>query len=122
MSLYWKLHKVSDVKELQDEKNATITQMIGLGFAVACMSELTEDNWREYYARLRLVEQLSGGGFLMAGDDNRIDLNPAWVRRRIGMTANVSDLTRDEWLQENIGSYLDDLIITSEVEGGVLDG
>jgi len=60
----------------------TLTMSVGMG-------EITEDNWREFWARLYIVDQVFGP-FLRNPDGSDRRLTPADVRAHIGLRANVA--------------------------------
>jgi hypothetical protein len=60
----------------------TLTMSVGMG-------KITQDNWREFWARIYIVDQIYGP-FLRHADGSDRRLTPADVRAHIGLEANVA--------------------------------
>jgi hypothetical protein len=58
------------------------TMSVGLG-------EITEKNWLEFYARMNIIERL--GGYT--------PIPPERVKEHIGLSTNVSNETRNQWMK-----------------------
>lgn len=98
MSLNWDLREVKDFEELRDSEgnldgvtHSLIFMTVGVG-----LGGITEKNWTEFYARLKLLERLDGP-FLNRGEE-KVEFTPEMVKRRVGLKANVTDETRAKWL------------------------
>ena len=121
MSLNWSVQKVRDWQALAADKNeAAITEVVILATMGVDIGEITEKNWVEFYARMKFLETLNGP-WLRDGDDKPYLLTPQMVKRRIGLKANVVDLTRAKWLRgvsKVIGFRLDSYAFDAEKEDG----
>lgn len=74
---------------------------IGVG-----IGRITERNASEFFARYRLTERISGP-FLIDGEGNSRTVTPQEVYAHIGLTTNVSDETRQQFLKRYVGLDLD---------------
>lgn len=110
MPLTWDISKVKDFEELQGEDNveAVITTAIVFCTMSIGMGRITEENAAEFYARTTLVEKIHGT-FRFGGQGN-MGITIADVRRRIGLTTNVSSETRARWVKLYVTGFLDDSV------------
>jgi hypothetical protein len=76
-------------EELNTEANYPMTERIYFVTLVTDLGEITESNFGEFYARVKVYEAITG--------DNLITL--ADVKRRIGLTTNVSNRTSAQFLK-----------------------
>lgn len=97
MSLDWSIQKVRDVEELLDNGfEEVVTEAIVWGCLGTQIGTLTEQNWREWYARFVEVERY---GAWISGPDGPVHMKPEWVERRIGLKTNVfPEMSRRQWL------------------------
>lgn len=85
--------KPEDVKEIL---NGTTHAMIFALMRVGQRS-ITEKNWREVYARMRLIELSEGGKTGYFGTSGKV--TPQIVREHIGLSTNVSDESRASFMK-----------------------
>ena len=76
-------------EELNTEANYPMTERIYFVTLVTDLGEITESNFGEFYARVKVYEAITG--------DNLITL--ADVKRRIGLQTNVSNRTSAQFLK-----------------------
>ena len=69
------------------------TMSVGLG-------EITEKNWLEFYARMRIIEKL--GGFTPIPSQR--------VKEHIGLRTNVNNETRNQWMKRWFEYEFSDII------------
>jgi len=107
MSLNWNTQNCNP-SEAKDDNEAAIREMIIWQTMVVHMGEITENNWKEFYARIALMEKITGPLMLVGGEPYPV--TPEMVRRWIGLTTNVSTDSRAKFLREVIGSEIDYII------------
>jgi hypothetical protein len=94
MSLNWNITQVKDYEELQEGAAWQLTDaLIWLTLTVG-IPTITDANWQEFYARVHLLD------LLYRSPENWI--KPEDVQRRIGLTTNVSSLTRNQFVKRAI--------------------
>jgi hypothetical protein len=76
-------------QELITETNYPMTERLYFVTLVTDLGEITESNFGEFYARVKVYESII--------DDNYITL--ADIKRRIGLTTNVSNCTTAQFLK-----------------------
>lgn len=60
--------------------------------------EITDKNWGEFFVRMRLYEELSGGAFLMDRDSKeKVPITPELARQHVGFKPMDQILTREQW-------------------------
>lgn len=113
MALHWSVENVADhdnvcflkapaddpsrdIKKGDQIWNPVTTSLVWATIAVD-LGEITEKNAAEFYARLAFVEK-HDGPFLTRGGEPR-PITPQDVRAHIGLTANVSNKTRSQWMK-----------------------
>ena len=97
MALHWDITKCNEMLELQSDTEWPITNaLIWLTMGVD-LGEITEKNIGEFYARIKLWEAIQG---CMIKDDKLDDVYLSFedVRKRIGLTTNVSDVSRTKFI------------------------
>jgi hypothetical protein len=117
VSLNYTLDKIANWEDLMEDfpttpfdeggrrpsvKTATLiraTVPVGLG-------SITESNAAEFYARLKMVEQMEGALMYEAGPKDYF-FKPEDVLRHVGLSTNVSRQTRASWLKQ-IGAWMDE--------------
>ena len=85
-----------DEREIKPITKCLVFATISVG-----IGEITEDNAPEFFARLRIVEELSGR-FLSGPSTEDLYIKPEDVHAHIGLSTNVSYETREEWAQRII--------------------
>lgn len=110
MALNWNIIKCSNHKSLQTEDEWPITNALIWATMSVGIRDITEENIPEFYARLRVWEDIAGP--MLWGKDEetgklverKIEVDD--LRKRIGLHTNASSMTRAEW-RKNLASYLD---------------
>lgn len=111
MALNWNIIKCSNHKSLQTEDEWPITNALIWATMSVGIRDITEENIPEFYARLRVWEDIAGP--MLWGKDEetgklverKIEVDD--LRKRIGLHTNASSMTRAEW-RKNLAAYLDD--------------
>ena len=99
MALTWNIENCPDFITLKAEGEWHKTEYIIFATMAIDMSEITEDNVTEFYARLKLLSSVYDGSWYTVGvgweDPTFLD-----VQRRIGLTTNAySRNTFSQWLK-----------------------
>ena len=99
-SRLWFAEKDSAVKKCMNPITETL---INLTMSL-CLGEITEDNISEWQFRLWLTEKLDGEPLIVSRWDNEgkwVDdkITVSDLRGHIGLSTNVGDMTRKEWLK-----------------------
>jgi hypothetical protein len=99
MALVWSIERCAEPPEVLrgEGREFYITETLIWATIAVDLPGITEDNAAEFYARYHTWEQLFGPMTRLDGEDHFI--TPQDVRRRIGLTANVSLKTRSAWLK-----------------------
>jgi hypothetical protein len=112
MSLSWNLEKIRDWKEISENDNEwAVTETLIWDCMAVEIGTITEKNAAEFYARVRLLEQLYGCSLGYVGEDGkRVDrpITPEDVERRIGLSTNVGSAKARSTFYKKIGRELDD--------------
>jgi len=74
--------------------------------------ELTESNAAEFYARCKLCDKLSGEILYKEGTTELTEITPEMIHDHIGLTCNVGEETRQEFLKRWVGHDMDRWIRT----------
>lgn len=100
MSLNWDVSKIANKDsvcwvEVDGEKrlSGTTETLILISPAVG-LGNLTEDNWRKWYERVRALEAISGPFRTVRRNPNEIEsiyFSIDEIRQHIGLTTNVAD-------------------------------
>lgn len=109
MALYWNIEKCRDYKELAKDENRALTDTLIWATMFVGISTITEDNAKEFYARLRLVELLSGTLVSQKGEPYHLTLED--VELRIGLATNAISLTRAQFLKSKVNRYFDEIVL-----------
>jgi hypothetical protein len=108
MALTWNIEKCENYQELEQSPAWGITDtLIWLTIAVG-MNEITKDNWREFYARLHLLETLYGA--YAHTPNGPYYITREQVKRRIGLRTNASKLTQLQFVKLKVNRFLNDAI------------
>ena len=89
MALHTNISNCTNWEELNTDANYSMTERIYFVTLVTDLGEITESNFGEFYARVKVYEAITG--------DNLITL--ADVKRRIGLETNVSNRTSAQFLK-----------------------
>lgn len=108
MSLNWNLEKVKDFKEISEGGEWRITDTLIWATMGVGINRITEENYVEFYARLHLQELLWGTYMMENGKSKYITLED--VKRRIGLSTNVSNLTRSQFNKLKLSHYYDEIL------------
>ena len=110
MPLNWSIKNCKDWETLKSDDEWPVTNaLIWVSMSVG-LSEITEENLPEYYARLAMWQDLAGDlghvkdattGKWKSGRITQSDL-----RKRIGLSTNASTMTRTQW-RKNLNQYID---------------
>ena len=107
MALHWDVTKVDNFEEVLNKDNWPITNTVIWASMAVDMQGITDKNWREFYARIRLCEKLHGT-YLKGEDMEPYPITPAHIKRLIGLKVNVAHKPRAAWLKSYMGSILED--------------
>lgn len=102
MSLNWNIEKVKDWENFNDEQRVVLDSIIWLTMAIG-IGEITEDNHKEFFARLHMIEKLFGGVIFREGKYRTIKLDE--VKDLIGLTTNVSSITRAQFNKNQLQRF-----------------
>lgn len=91
-------------KELhEDDEQYRITEALAFRMMNIGMWQITPANYEKYYVRLLITDKMYGCSLTKGGEDRPITLEE--VKRRIGLSANVSTLT-DAAFKKKVWEYL----------------
>lgn len=109
MALTWSIEKVADWETLADDEwERLVTEALVFASMAVGIGRITKDNAADFYARLRMVELVEGSYLRREGE--RYLITVADVRRRVGMTTNVSTATsNDIWARGWVKGVITDL-------------
>jgi len=109
MALNYNFSKVADHEKLHEDNNEwqATDVLIWMTMAVG-IHTITEDNHKEFYARLHLLEKLNGAMRTEGGKEKLFTLEE--VKRRIGLSTNASTLTRNQFIKVKTGRYFDEIV------------
>jgi hypothetical protein len=86
----------------EDGRSTPLCFAITHGLMFTSMSGITEDNASEFYARIHLVEKLTGPFRIGPVDDNgeqsEVFITPDEVKQCIGLTVNVAQESRTKFM------------------------
>ena len=113
MSLDFNARNVVDhEKVLKDEDGNwnTLNFAIAHGLMFTSMSGITAENADEFYARVHLVEKMTGAlrtGWEKGGTPKEIFLTPAEIKSCIGYTINVGQESRSKFMNGWVKNCMD---------------
>lgn len=91
MPLKWSIEKCRNYEELvASDKEREITQYLVMCTIGVGLPGITEDTAEEFYIRMRIQEKVDGPFSMTA--------NLPDIKRRVGMTTNVSKLSRQQFM------------------------
>jgi hypothetical protein len=76
-------------EELNTDANYPMTERIYFVTLVTDLGEITESNFGEFYARVKVYEAITGDNYITLAD----------IKRRIGLETNVSNRTSAQFLK-----------------------
>lgn len=94
MPLTWDATKCEDLHP-EDEDERVITQTIVFMSAAIGMGNISKTNWKEFYVRSEVMNQLRGP-FMYRGGKG-YSLTPKDIQRRISLRTNVTFETKAMW-------------------------
>lgn len=110
MSLDFNYKNVKNADEVMfnenDEMKPLSTAMV-YATLVTGINEITEENWKEFYARVHLWEK-ARGNYVTMGDGTPHFITPEEVKEHIGLKTNVMTHTRHQFLKKVIDTILND--------------
>jgi hypothetical protein len=89
MALHTNISNCVNWEELNTDANYPMTERIYFVTLVTDLGEITESNYGEFYARVKVYEAITGDNYITLED----------VKRRIGLTTNVSNRTSAQFLK-----------------------
>jgi hypothetical protein len=89
MALHTNISNCVNWEELNTDANYPMTERIYFVTLVTDLGEITESNFGEFYARVKVYEAITGDDYITLAD----------VKRRIGLTTNVSNRTTAQFLK-----------------------
>lgn len=107
MSLDFDFTGIRDWEELHsDEDQLGISHGLVWGALATGIGTLTEQNVPEYYARIKVLEQL--GTHLLSSSEGPYAITVQDVRRRVGLRTNVfPEESRAKWVKRTLVAELD---------------
>jgi hypothetical protein len=107
MALDWSIKEVINFKDCYKSSNdkddetslKDLPHQIILSTMIVGISDITKENYQQFYNRLHLLESISGAFFYLDGVSKLISLED--VERMIGLTTNASELTRVKFLKRH---------------------
>lgn len=94
MSLNWNAEKVENRENFTKEQFGILDALIWMTMAVG-IHEITEKNYKEFHARLDLIQSLHGAYMNKKGEDYFVTLED--VKMCIGLRTNAGTLTRNQF-------------------------
>lgn len=107
MALNWNIEKVANYKELTEGSEWVTTDLLIWGTMFVGMHQITDKNYKEFYARYHLVELLSGAFSTVDGKPRFVTLED--VKRRIGLSTNAGTVPRTTFIKQKVGRYFKEI-------------
>lgn len=99
MSLNWNMENVDKLEDLHSDDNEwAISESIIWATMMVDLGEITEDNIDEWAYRLALLQAVWGAN--MSASGNPFYLTKEHIERRVGLSVNVGNMTRNQWLKK----------------------
>jgi hypothetical protein len=89
MALHTNISNCVNYEELNTDANYPMTERIYFVTLVTDLGEITDTNYGEFYARVKVYEVITGDDYITLAD----------IKRRIGLTTNVSNRTSAQFLK-----------------------
>jgi hypothetical protein len=99
MALNWDVTEVKDHEEVLEGMEWSITEIM-IWYTIAIdLGEITDENAGEFFQRISIWERIMGPAFFYTEDGDKKDryMTLADVKRRVGLSTNVVNLTRSKW-------------------------
>lgn len=93
MSLNWNATKVKNWQKLQDDPNGKVCNEVIIYVTMSVeMGQITEKNYKEFYARCNIIERFQGARRQKKVDKHIVDvfITLDEIKQRIGLSTNVS--------------------------------
>jgi len=101
MALNWNISKCKDVEEIKSGQEWGTTHALIWATMTVGLGEISENNLNEFLFRLKVIEK-TFGPLLIKGPGETLCFTPEMVRKRIGLSTNVSNETRSAWLKRQM--------------------
>jgi hypothetical protein len=98
MSLNWDITNCNNYKELQSDTEWGITNTLIWATMSVDMGDITESNYVEFYSRIKALEAVFGA--LANSSDGSYFITIEDVKKRIGLSTNVSDKTTNQFFKK----------------------
>ena len=98
MSLDWNITNCNNWENLKSEKEWGITNTLIWATMSVDMGDITEKNYVEFYSRIKALEAVFGA--LANGPDGSYFITIEDVKKRIGLSTNVSDKTIGQFFKK----------------------
>ena len=108
MALNWNIEKVKNLPEIQTDEEAPITDSLGGATMPVGIREITEENYKEFYARLNMAERMRGT--YRYNKDGAVWMQLEDVKRRIGLYTNASTFSRAEFIKRMTKRHFEELV------------
>ena len=108
MALNWNIEKCKDYKKLSTNKEWPVTDVLIWGTMLVGLGDITEKNYKEFYARFDLIQKLQGA-MLNKGKEPYF-ITAEDVKRRIGLHTNVSAMSRPAFIKLKVGRFFEDTV------------
>ena len=89
MALHTNITNCVNWEELNTDANYPMTERIYFVTLVTDLGEITESNFGEFYARVKVYEAITGDDYITLAN----------IKRRIGLSTNVSNRTSAQFLK-----------------------
>jgi hypothetical protein len=103
MALNWNIEKCKNYKQLTEGSESVTTDVMIWATMIVGIGTITKANYKEFYARLHLVELISGTLITEKGKPHYLTLSD--VERRIGLTTNVGNTSRPQFIKAKVNRY-----------------
>jgi hypothetical protein len=118
MPLNWSIANCKNWESLKSDEEWPVTNALIWGSMSVDLSGITEKNITEYYARISVWEGIVGA-FVNTKKSKDDPVTPRHItledlQKRIGMTTNVSNASRAEWLKR-LNTYFKNKLSEAEV-------
>jgi hypothetical protein len=109
MSLNWSIKTCQNPEALQEEGEWPMTEVFIWQTMSVGIGRITEENAPEFYARLKMWEAIVGDLFQRrnteTGKWEYVGVSFDDVKKRIGLSTNVTTISRSEWLK-SVSKYI----------------
>lgn len=98
MSLNWDISNCNNWDDLKSDKEWGITNTLIWATMSVDMKGITEENWAEFYSRVKAIEAAYGA--ICSSPDGDYFITIEDVKRRIGLTTNVATKTASQFFKK----------------------